>query len=150
MLWASVRAELVQLLPQQKVDELHAKFCRGSFDKELAMQVKLKNNDFQHNHLSFLQSHDQVLEESKVLAATAPEHALRLLQIKLQTEQANWKIHVASVRNWDVKTHKSQFEFQDVQYKLRVTAVDEHCSTSFGLALVPEVSKVPSISHDCS
>jgi len=143
MLWASLRSELSEVMTGAKLEDLHARFCRGVFDRDLAMQVKLKNADFKYTDLPFLQSHDQQLEESKTVAQTAPEHALRLLQIKLQSEQAKWQMHKAAVHSWTHKTFKARIDFEEKKHTLRVAAVDAHSNSCFGVAVVSDVSKAP-------
>ena len=142
MLWASLQEDLSQVFPRSKVEELNAMFCRGSLDKELAMQVKLKNEDFELRHLPFLQSHDeQMIQEKRELAQSAPEHAFRLFHIKLQTEQGNWLQHVSQVRAWTARTHQARHDHDTLTHKLRSDAVDAHCSGSFGVAIAAEVTK---------
>ena len=142
MFWASLQEELMQALPKPKVDELNAMLCRGSLDKELAMQLKLKNEEFELRHLSFLQTHEeQMIQERKAMAKSAPEHAFRVFHIKLQTEQANWLQLRAQVRAWTARSHQALHDYHQVSHRLRQEAVEAHCSASYGVALVADVSK---------
>ena len=129
MLWHAIDGDLQNATTPARFQDLLGMFLRGSFDKDLAAQVLLKNEQFDVRHLSFMQSHTEVEQVSQDVNVPSMEY--KLFSVKLLTEQNMWAQHLAQLHEWESKTHQAQHEYFQTVHDLRTTAVDSHSSTCF-------------------
>lgn len=131
MLWGSIVDEIKALVGERKFEELQGMFLRGSLDRDLACQVKLKCEDFELRSLGFLQTQEDVEMAAQASKSNTVIGEFRLLSVRLSAEQTAWQQHLAQVHAWRAKTHQAKIDLNTTIYNLRVAAVDAHCAAAF-------------------
>jgi hypothetical protein len=149
MFWASIQGIVSERVSSTRMNELDAMFYRGSFDKELANQVKCKNEDFELKHLSFMQVQDAGDEVGAggVEKVTAVE--FQLFKMQLLSEQTRFQTYAAQLRDWTTQSQQSQHQYHETVFKLRSTAVDEHCSQAYRVVLSLATKEVEAQVNTC-
>ena len=133
MLWGSLSSEISVMIGPHKFEELQGMFFRGSLDRDLLGQVKLKNEDFELKTLGFLQTQEDVEMAAQTSRTSATSSEFNLLKIRLKAEQTAWVQYLAQVHAWRSKTHQAKHDLNTTIYNLRVAAVDSHCAASFAV-----------------
>ena len=133
MLWGALSDEILALIGHRKFEELQGMFFRGSLDRDLLGQVKLKNEDFELKTLGFLQTQEDVEMAAQTSRTSATSSEFNLLKIRLKAEQTAWVQYLAQVHAWRSKTHQAKVDLNTTIYNLRVAAVDSHCAASFAV-----------------
>ena len=130
-LWGTIAPDIQAKVTGDKLKDLVGMFERGSLDRELLQQIKLRDEDFVLDNLTFMQSIEAAMEEqgSKVSEVTGGE--FKLLQLRLQAETSQWKQHIASIREWEAKTHEAKLQVNETAHNIRAAAIERHCATSY-------------------
>lgn len=131
MLWGSIVDEIKAAVGERKHEELQGMFLRGSLDRDLAGQVKLKCEDFELRTLGFLQTQEDVEMAAQASKSNTAIGEFKVLGVRLSAEQTAWQQYLAQVHSWRAKTHQAKIDLNITIYNLRVAAVDAHCTSSF-------------------
>jgi len=130
--WGHFAPEIEEVVGSTKFNQMSAQFARGMLDRDLAAQVKLRNEGLLLEHFSFMQSHMQVSQEAE-----------QLFKVRLQAEQTLWSQHVSRVHEWHTRTHEAKHDAALQIHNMRVEMVDAHCTESFPTSLVSQVKEAP-------
>lgn len=130
-LWATIAPTIQSKVSGDKFKELVGMFERGSLDRELSQQVKLRDEDFEMDSLTFMQSIEAEVDSrvSKVSELVSGE--FKLFQLRLQAETSQWKQHISSIREWEAKTHEAKLKSNETAHNIRVSAIELHCTTNY-------------------
>jgi hypothetical protein len=142
MFWASIQENIVQQVSATRASDLDAMFYRGSFDKELANQVKCKNEDFELRHLSFLQAHDAEADVGAGGVEKVASVEFQLFKMQLLSEQTRFQTYVAQLRDWTTQSQQSQRQYHETVHNLRTEAVDDHCSRAYRVVISAATKEV--------
>lgn len=129
MLWGSIKDDILIFIGQSRYEELKGMFERGTLDKDLGQQVKLRNEHFEIKHLSFLQTTTDIAPE--LVPESSGELQFKVLKVKLREEVSAWQAHCAAVHEWECQTHEARHDKHTLLHKLRLDAVNQHCDASF-------------------
>ena len=141
-MWGHFASEIEEVVGSTKFNQMSAQLARGMFDRDLAAQVKLRNEGLLLEHFSFMQSHMQVSQEAEQ-AGTVTDVEFKLFKVRLQAEQTLWSQHISRVHEWHTRTHEAKHDAAMQIHNMRVEKVDAHCTESFPTTLVSQAKEAP-------
>ena len=141
MLWGTYAGNIKTVVGQETYEQLDGMFARGAFDVPLAAQIKLRDENFKLENLSFMQSYLEGPTE-KSETSRMSETDFKLFKFRLQTEETGWSQHLARVKQWHAKDHEAKVDLLRAVHNMRAEKVDEHCSKSYPVMVCGNIKEV--------
>jgi hypothetical protein len=138
-LYEYTRKDLVRMHSPARVAELEAMFRRGVLDKDMLDKVRLMDADFNVSDLRFAQDVEGLgvqVSSGEALSTAEREQCLaeyKVITLKLQAEQAQWKRFLTARMEFDDSTQATLTSFREAAHDAMEKAVTEHSSTFFSV-----------------
>ena len=128
-MWGHFAPEIEEVVGSTKFNQMSAQLARGMFDRDLAAQMKLRN--------------DMQVSQEAEQAGTVTDVEFKLFKVRLQAEQTLWSQHISRVHEWHTRTHEAKHDAAMQIHNMRVEKVDAYCTESFPTTLVPQAKEAP-------